>query len=98
MSSSISNATQTPTDVVTLKQVRRPTTRKETPSGKEPKSSTASNITLPEDVVTLSSSSRSKAEEASLLAKKKPSLAVTADEKQALLSAGSSKEGFSIHV
>lgn len=97
MSSSISNATQTPTDVVTLKQVRRPTTRKETPSGKEPKSSTASNITLPEDVVTLSSSSRSKAE-ASLLAKKKPSLAVTADEKQALLSAGSSKEGFSIHV
>ncbi len=98
MSSSISNATQTPTDVVTLQQVRRPSApRKETPSGKAPQRSTASNITLPEDVVTLSTSSRSKAE-ASLLAKKKPSLPVTADEKQALLSAGSDKNGFSIHV
>lgn len=93
----VSNANQTPADVVTLKQVQSSTSRKETSAGKAAQRPAAAAITLPEDVVTLSSSSRSKAED-SLLAKRNPSQAVTIDEKQALLGATADRNGFSIHV
>ena len=94
MSSLINSTSQTPADVVTLNQVRSPSVKKEAPAGKEIPRSTAAPITLPEDVVTLSSAVKG---EDGAATKKTPSVAVSNDEKQALLSPDFTSKGFSVY-
>ncbi len=92
MSSLINSPRQTPADVVT--QVRSPSVKKEALAGKENPRSTAAPITLPEDVVTLSSAVKG---EDAAATKKIPSVAVSNAEKQALLSSVFTPKGFSVY-
>ncbi|MFA7061831.1 MAG: hypothetical protein WC156_13570 [Pedobacter sp.] len=93
MSSLINNALQPSVDVVTLNQVRLSSVKNEISSNKiNPRNDTS--ITLPEDVVTLSSANRG---EGATSSQKKPSVAVSHDEKQALLASDFSPKGFSVY-
>ena len=94
MSSLINNALQTPADIVTLNQVRPSSVKHETPVQKDTPRSSGKPITLPEDVVTLSSTNRS---EAAISSPKKPSVAVSLDEKQALLGSNFTPKSISIY-
>lgn len=91
----INNALQIPADVVTLNQVRPSSDKHETPANKEIPRSSGTPITLPEDVVTLSSAIRG---EGTTSTKKKPSVAVSLDEKQALLGSDFSRKDFSVYA
>jgi hypothetical protein len=93
MSSLINNALQPSVDVVTLNQVRLSSVKNEISSNKiNPRNDTS--ITLPEDVVTLSSANLG---EGATSSQKKPSVAVSHDEKQALLASYFSPKGFSVY-
>lgn len=94
MSSLINNALQSTADVVTLNQVRPSSDKRETPVAKELPLSTGKPITLPEDVVTLSSEVRGESVTSS---PKKSSIPVSQDEKQALLGPHSTPKGFSVY-
>jgi len=94
MSSLINSTRQTPADVVTLNQVRASSVKKETPTGKEISRSTAAPITLPEDVVILSSAVKG---EDGAATKKIRSVAVSNAEKKALLSSDFTPKGFSVY-
>lgn len=95
MSSLVNNALQNTADVVTLNQVRPPAVKNETPTGNEIPRSSGKPITLPEDVVTLSSVIP---DEGAAPTPKKPSVAVSLDEKQALLNSDFSRKNFSIYA
>lgn len=93
MSSLINNSLQPPVDVVTLNRVRPSSVKNDISSNKiNPRNDTS--ITLPEDVVTLSAANRG---EAATSAQQKPSVAVSPDEKQALLVSDFSQIGFSVY-
>ena len=94
MSPLINSTHQTSAYIVTLNKVRASSVKKEAPAGKEIPRSSAAPITLPEDVVTLSSDVKG---EDATSTKKKPSVAVSNDEKQALLASDFTPKGFSVY-
>ena len=94
MSSLVNNALQTPADVVTLNRLRPSSVKSNASGGKEITGSGGTPITLPEDVVNLSPAIRG---ESATSTQKKPSVAVSHDEKQALLASKLTVKGFSVY-
>jgi ABC-type Na+ efflux pump permease subunit len=90
----INNTLNSTADVVSLDKVRSSSDKNNKSTGKETPRSTGKPITLPEDIVTLSPEIRGEGAEP---AKKKPSVAVSADERQALLKSVTTSKGFSVY-
>lgn len=95
MTSLINSTSKTPADIVAPNQIRSSAAKKKTHAEKETSRTVSTPLTLPEDIVTLSSNNVG---ESTASPKKSPSVAVSNDERQALLGGDSSANHISVYV